>query len=612
MQRTRLAMAGLLLFLLPCASSAAVQDDKWFRVVSPHFVLYTDISQSKGVRLLTDFEGRVAALEGVLGKVPDRQFPVEVFLFGGITEFADVVLEKTIDARGASVPVPPRGGPTLGTPTGQVPAPDHVAYIFKGPDRVFIAALDESPNTINNEVGHALGHLFFERYVLWRPFWLAEGAADYFRKVAINPDTKAIAEKDRFPVSDLLEIVPSSSYEDSGPPGPFRVQSYRLFRLLLEAYPGELRAYLKSLGAADGGEARLSVSADRLESRFQSYTETQVKPGSLPAIKSAAVGVTEVDIQRGDLMLAAGRSADARRWYSGNGMEAESARAILSRFTLKGSAALGPMDQAARRLVDSGLVQFHFGSLETSDSREIGLQVQALERAVRLLPLFGRAYAELARVYVLNGEAGKALPSVDKAIELEPEFADHFFVIRTEALLALKRPAEASSSAKLAASLPHADSDAARTYAIREATLLRRVDEVREAAESAQMEELRRELEKKAADLEPPKPQQRRPEPLAGSIAYSIESRVQVTVVQNPYPVFPDALVQKGTAGKIVLQVNVGVDGRVTDATIASSEIPALNASAIAAAKRWTFRTVQTAGRSVPFTITLTFQYSTR
>src|SRR5439155_1034705 len=124
------------------------------------------------------FENRVAAFSQAFGKVPDRQFPIEIFLFNNEQDF----IEALPHAQGEE----------------QL---KKAAYLLRGPDRTFLVAKDKSPDDIANDAGHALGHVLFERYVLWRPFWLAESAAEYVRKAGRSADTKAVSEQEGFSVA---------------------------------------------------------------------------------------------------------------------------------------------------------------------------------------------------------------------------------------------------------------------------------------------------------------------------------------------------------------------------------------------------------------------------
>src|SRR5688572_9939703 len=187
LMRIRFSLGCAVLFL---ALSAPVRgaDPVWIQLNSRNFILYTDTTEAKGRRLLEDFEGRLATLGSALGGIPQRQFPVEVFLFSTKEAFLEAAPRPT--------------GPEAPSEFSKS------AYLWRGPDRIFVAARDRAPADISNDVGHALGHVFSERVGLWRPFWLSEGAAEYFRKVGRSPDNKRVAEKEGYPLQDLVEIVP--------------------------------------------------------------------------------------------------------------------------------------------------------------------------------------------------------------------------------------------------------------------------------------------------------------------------------------------------------------------------------------------------------------------
>src|SRR5215831_265043 len=235
------------------------KDTKWFEVSSDHFLLFTDTTEMKGRRLLTDLEGRVSAFSEAFGRVPPRQFPIEVFLFKEEQDFIEAIphvpenptgqTAQTVQTQQRGLGGPQRGIGSIGI--SSAPRGDDQlrksAYLLRGPDRIFIIAKDKSPDDIANEVGHALGHVLFERYAMWRPFWLAEGAAEYVRKIGRGADTKAISESDGFSAADMFTIVPSANYNDDDPPTAFRPESYRLVRLLLEDKPDVLKQYVSDL-----------------------------------------------------------------------------------------------------------------------------------------------------------------------------------------------------------------------------------------------------------------------------------------------------------------------------------------------------------------------------
>src|SRR6266849_9846485 len=86
----RAAFVALTLFLLRVPALQA-KDAKWFEMSSEHFLLFTDTNEAKGRRLISDFENRVAAFTQALGKLPPRQFPIEIFLFNNEQDFVEAL-----------------------------------------------------------------------------------------------------------------------------------------------------------------------------------------------------------------------------------------------------------------------------------------------------------------------------------------------------------------------------------------------------------------------------------------------------------------------------------------------------------------------------------------
>src|SRR5947208_11424292 len=321
----RAAFVALTLFLLRVPALQA-KDARWFEMSSEHFLLFTDTNEAKGRRLISDFENRVAAFTQALGKLPPRQFPIEVFLFNNDPDFIEALPHAKSEEELRKA-----------------------AYLLRGPDRVFIVAKDKSPDDIANDVGHALGHVLFERYVVWRSFWLAEGAAEYVRKIGRSPDTKKISDEESFTAADLVTIVPSSNYNDNEPGGAFRTQSYRLLRIVLAEQPDLLKQYIQELRTEAEATPKIDIDTDAVDARLKSYVETIVKPpGTAPAIKSAEANLARLAIQRGDLLLATGRDADAVRWYSADSKESRAARAIVIRFSRSPAEAIRVLDRVTR------------------------------------------------------------------------------------------------------------------------------------------------------------------------------------------------------------------------------------------------------------------------
>ncbi|HET9219130.1 MAG TPA: TonB family protein [Terriglobia bacterium] len=589
--RIRISLGCCALLLTALVVQARAADPVWIQLNSPNFVLYTDTTEMKGRRLLEDFEGRFAALQEALGDIPQRQFPVEVFLFSRKEDF----LEAAPSPTGPNAPV----------------EFEKSAYLWRGPDRFFIGARDRAPEDISNDVGHALGHIFIERIVVWRPFWLAEGGAEYFRRVGRSPENRRISDKDAYLLEDLVDIVQPPKYDDAAATQSivaFRVQAHRLFRLMTsQSHAGELRTYLKELRSLEGQGTKLAVKP--LQAEFETFTETIVglKAGGV-AIKTSPLTPDAMSIHRGDLLVAATKVSEAASWYQANRAEARAARAILARFSRSGSEPLRLLTRAAAEMPDAGLVQFHAGSVQTKNPEDLQFQARALERAVTLLPRFGRAHGQLARVNILLGKAETAVTQVERAIELEPEYADQFTMIRAEALLSLGRFSESAATARTAASLPHAD--ASVDYELRSAEIARRAEEARRELEARQLDRIRDQVRAIVNEREPPvvaPPPVDRPPPLSGRIEYNVQSTRQLSIVDAPLPIYRDTLVEKSATGRITIRVTIGPDGKVTQASIVDSQLPEMSASTLDAAKKWTFSPA--AGRP-PFEARIIFTFS--
>ncbi len=577
-----MALALLLLSMLIPVLHA--KDPKWFEVSSEHFLLFTDTNEAKGRRLISDFENRVAAFSQAFGKVPARQFPIEIFLFNNEQDF----IEALPHAQGEE----------------QL---KKAAYLLRGPDRTFIVAKDKSPDDIANDAGHALGHVLFERYVLWRPFWLAEGAAEYVRKAGRSADTKAVSEQEGFSAGDVVTIVPSATYDDNDPGGAFRTESYRLLRILLDEKPDLIRQYLQSLRMESEHAPVIDLDAQAMDSRLKTAVETPLKmPPVTAAVKSSEADMARLAIHRGDLLLATERQADASRWYNADSKDARAARAIITRFSRPAAEATRVLDRSARELPENGLVQYHFGAMELQDKKDIHAQALALERAVQLLPLLGRAYGELARVYALDGQPEKSLPAIGKALDLEPEFADRFYQIRAEVEVTLGQSDRAFRDINIAADLPHSGRSAAEHYSVWISVIQRKIEYARREIDQRKLDEIRQEVRAEAERREPPPQPSAPPPPVPeGRISYSIESRAPLEVLDAVYPDYPEALRKKGAAGDITLRVDIGPDGTVKTAAVAASQIPDLNNAALEAMKKWSFKP---GNRSIRVVLTFALQ----
>jgi periplasmic protein TonB len=79
---------------------------------------------------------------------------------------------------------------------------------------------------------------------------------------------------------------------------------------------------------------------------------------------------------------------------------------------------------------------------------------------------------------------------------------------------------------------------------------------------------------------------------------------------RNAPPEYPPDSRRRGEEGVVRLSLSIGTDGRVAEASVAaSSGHPALDAAAVAAARRWRFRPATQAGLPVPATVATAVQF---
>ena len=84
-----------------------------------------------------------------------------------------------------------------------------------------------------------------------------------------------------------------------------------------------------------------------------------------------------------------------------------------------------------------------------------------------------------------------------------------------------------------------------------------------------------------------------------------VEKPVPIKKVQAVYP--PEAK-EKGIEGEVALDVTIGADGLVKDATVVKS-VPELDEAALTAIRQWEFRAGRKNGKAVEVLTTITFAF---
>lgn len=599
-----LTLAGLLSWAAIGGEARSQSDESgWIELESDHFLLLTDTNEEKGLRLLGELEARYIAYRETVFPVQPRPFPVRVFLMDVRQDFEAFLPESVktqLDLRNNAVP-------------------ERSAYLFRGATDAFLVARDRGPDELIDDVGHSLGHLLLARSSLWQPFWLQEAVGEFVRMSGRGDGPDAVDPEDAYPLEDLFRIVPSDSFNDLSDGGAFRTQSYHVFRVLLEDHPEVLEAYLESLGETDGYDAAPELddgTLKEIEARVLAFRDGGLPLPSVeiqPSVRG--VRISDVDAALGDLASAAGLHNIARTYYQRS--RSDAARlglALLARRDEQTATGRRGFQQLARELPGSGLASYYFGSLEAATPGERDEQIAALERAIELMPLMGRAYASLARLRVEEGRPEDAIGLAQTAIDLEPEFADRAFEVVMTAELALGNADGAAAAAETAATLPHSDPETLEHYALLVPELYRTIESMRREADSNRLAELRREVEALTAERDPPPDPSAREALPVGLVHYEASSSpppgvTEPRLVSGGLPEYTTDLRRRRIGGEVVLDIELDRQGRVSGTRVRTTDDDALSDAAVAAVRRWRFDPARENEESIPFSFRVTFTF---
>ena len=100
-----------------------------------------------------------------------------------------------------------------------------------------------------------------------------------------------------------------------------------------------------------------------------------------------------------------------------------------------------------------------------------------------------------------------------------------------------------------------------------------------------------------------------RPSPQIDSPQIGSPNATPATKVKHVSPVYPTAAREAKIAGTVILEAEVGTDGRVSDVRVVRS-IPELDEAAIDAVKQWEYTPRRIDGVATPARMTLTIQFS--
>lgn len=417
--RPRRLFLGLATVLSLSAPAPVPAEDAWVRVRSPHFQVLSDAAPERARTVAVRLEQFRLVLTGILGRTPEATDPPTVVVaFRDQASFA----------------------PFLPLYRGR--RQDVEGYFQAGSDSDYIAVrLGSTADEANETVGHEYAHVLLNRTLSAQPLWLAEGLAEVLSRWTLSgtkarvglpaPDhLRRLQEEEAIPLARLLRVdYTSPVYNEGRERGMFYAQSWALAHWVLFGRglsgPADLQVFLS--GVASGADPeRAFASAFGAEAAAAARLLTAYVAGPMPvsgfeaasleaevAVESQGVGRAEVEYRLGDLLLHAGRVAEARRHLE---RAVDSDPRFAPAHSALGHAALreGHWEEARREVglalaaePTDGVALYRYAHTivrETSARGEVLSEareaevVAALEQALARAPQLGDACELLARL----------------------------------------------------------------------------------------------------------------------------------------------------------------------------------------------------------------------
>jgi len=406
-----------LLCVLSLAPSARAED--WVRVRSAHFEVLSDAPPERARGVAVSLERFRRVLAAVVGRGPGRvDPPILVVAFRDQDSFAPF------------------------RPVYRGRSQEVEGYFQAGSDRDYIAAsLGADAREASETLSHEYAHVLLNRTLSAQPLWLAEGLAEVFSRWTAGdgealvghpaPDHLRRLQRDKpLPIARLVQLdYTSPLYNEGDERGIFYAQSWALAHWALlgrgASGPADLESFLSAI-AAGVDPARAFASAfgatvETAETLLAAYVAAPLPVSRFPVadldadvtVEIATPPRAEVEFRLGDLLLHAGRLAEARRRLEravGTDPHFGPAHAALSHLAVREghweearrevglALAADPTDAVAVLRYAEMLVRETSARGEVLAAEREAEVVAALERALTLDPQLADACELLARL----------------------------------------------------------------------------------------------------------------------------------------------------------------------------------------------------------------------
>ncbi|HEY4088092.1 MAG TPA: hypothetical protein VGM43_19285 [Bryobacteraceae bacterium] len=416
--------AALLFWLLASFPASTQQKDKWIRLTSEHFEMYSAADQKKSAETLEYFE-RVHDFFLAASPVrPPANFPVRIVAFRDLDEMHMYA-----------------------------PNPSVAAYFAPGPVRDTIVIANPSPDNYPTAV-HEYMHLVIRHSGLRAPLWLNEGWADVYS--TLKPVSDGVAVGDlitrympflnaaQWFTLEQLQLVTNQSreYNESSRTGMFYAESWALTHMLFlspdykAGFPRFIAAINRNVVLPDALKLAFDKTPNQVLLDLQGYLARKKLYGTVflvPMKKDAAApgvdtpGQYDIDLMQADVQFASHHLAAAAQSYAQ--LKEEDPKRPEA-YAGAGYMAILAGDKAGaraefRKAYDLGTADaqlcMQLATLDREAKATLSTVMEELNRAVTLRPDFSEAIFQLAMLKMDVRDFEQALYYLGRVGLMPPE-----------------------------------------------------------------------------------------------------------------------------------------------------------------------------------------------
>lgn len=447
--RVMIRRLGALALVASLLAATGWSKDKWIRLRSPNFEAYSNSSEKKSRKLLSELEQFRAVFFALFGLDGARQLPVRVMIFRDDASFAPY------------------------KPLYQGKPSSAAGYFQQGRDYNLIAMRQDTEGESLRIIFHEYVHLLTSSVPRRWPVWLNEGMAEFYSTFRISGDkvilgspvsyhANLLREKTMLPLGRLLDVAENSvEYNEESKKGILYAQSWAFVHFLMmddqAARRPQLTKYIQLLyegrGAREAAGEAFPESFEQLEAELRRYVSQpavytlSVKLEDFQAVHQISVQpVSEAGalVRLGDVLLHTRRLDEAAALYqkalnlNPGALEAYEGMGLLALRKGENEQARFYLEKAAAANSDNFLVHLYYGRslMEAAgifrggrpDLSENQFRTAAahLRRAGELMPGSAEAHYLLASLHlVAQRDLEQGVVAIRRSLRLKPQDRDY-------------------------------------------------------------------------------------------------------------------------------------------------------------------------------------------